>query len=66
MKGEETSDDIDSILRDPRYKEFVRLCLDLRAAAQRMDAPKGLILFGVAWNFENAYMGKINKIFGVR
>lgn len=66
MKGEETSDDIDSILRDPRYKEFVRLCLDLRTVAQKMDAPKGLILFGVAWNFEHVYAGRINKIFGVR
>lgn len=60
------SDDIDSILRDPRYKEFVRLCLDLSSEAKNMDAPKGLILFGVAWNFEHVYAGRINKIFGVR
>jgi hypothetical protein len=60
------SDDIESISIDPRYEKLRRLCLELSTEANIIDAPKDLMLYGVAWNFEHLYAERINKIFGVR
>jgi hypothetical protein len=66
MKCEETSYAMENILSGNRYEKFRRLCLELSTEANIIDAPKDLMLYGVAWNFEHLYAERINKIFGVR